>query len=57
MQKTYVVNVVGHVIVSADEEEQAIEMVKQRMGKLNQFGGNSGFRVESAVEMISLPKK
>ena len=57
MPKTFVVNVVGHVIVSADEEEEAIDMVKQGMRKLNLVGGNSGFRVESAVEMISLPRK
>jgi len=57
MEKTFVVNVAGHVIVNADEEDEAIKMVKKKIaGATHALGGMSGFRVESATEIIS-PKK
>ena len=57
MKRTYVVNVAGHVIVNADEEEDAIEMVKQKLAAANtKLGATAGFRVESATEVIQLPK-
>jgi hypothetical protein len=57
MPKTFVVNVAGHVIVNADEEEQAIQLVKQKLAASSRhLGANSGFRVESATEIIQLPK-
>jgi hypothetical protein len=58
MPKTFVVNVAGHVIVNADEEEEAIKMVKQKIAASSHLlGGSSGFRVESATEIIQLPRK
>ena len=58
MQKTFVVNVAGHIIVNADEEEDAIEMVKAKLSASSwNLGASSGFRVESATEIIQLPKK
>ncbi len=58
MQKTFVVNVAGHVIVNADEEEQAIQIVKQKLaGSSRHLGASSGFRVESATEIVQLPTK
>ena len=56
MPKTFVVNVVGHVIVSADEEQDAIDTVRENIANLNLGPGRSGFRVESAVELV-LPSK
>jgi hypothetical protein len=58
MPKTFIVNVAGHVIVDAEEENDAVEKVKQKLASSNRFlGATSGFRVESAVEIISLLKK
>lgn len=58
MQRTFVVNVSGHVIVNADEEEDAIEIVKGKIASSSHFlGGSSGFRVDSATEIIQVPKK
>jgi hypothetical protein len=58
MTKTFVVNVAGHIIVDADEEEDAIEMVREKLSTSSwSLGASSGFRVESATEIIQLPKK
>jgi len=58
MSKTYIVNVTGHIIVNADEEQDAIDEVSKRLASTSRtLGATSGFRVDSAVEIISLPKK
>ena len=58
MSKTFIVNVAGHMIVEADEEEDAIEMVKQKLADTSRtLGAGSGFRVESATEIVALKKK
>ncbi len=58
MQKTFVVNVAGHVIVNAEEEAEAIKIVKKKIAaSSHMLGGSSGFRVESATEIMQIPPK
>ena len=58
MSKTYIVNVTGHIIVNADEEQDAIDEVRKRLAVTSKtLGASSGFRVDSAVEIVSLSKK
>lgn len=57
MQKTFVVNVAGHIIVNAEEEKEAIQIVKQKLtASSRHLGASSGFRVESATEIVQLPQ-
>lgn len=58
MSKTFIVNVIGHVIVDADEEQDAIDAVRKKLtGTSRSLGATSGFRVESATEIVTLQKK
>jgi hypothetical protein len=57
VQRAFVVNVTGHVIVNADEEKEAIQLVKQKLASSSRhLGASSGFRVESATEIAQLPQ-
>jgi hypothetical protein len=58
MKKMFVVNVAGHVIVEADEEAQAIKIVRQKLAASNRhLEATARFRVESATQIIQLPAK
>ena len=57
MQKTFVVNVAGHIIVNADEEKEAIQLVRHKLSAAGRhIGASHGFRVESATEIVLIPK-
>ena len=57
MPKTFVVNVAGHIIVTADEEKDAIQLVRKKLSASGRhIGAPHGFRVESATEIVLLPK-
>ena len=55
MSKTFVVNVAGHIIVTADEEKEAIQSVRKKLSTVSRhLGVSNGFRVESATEIVQI---